>query len=190
MHFPRLAALALGAWLGGTLLVLLFSSQNVRLVNDLIRAPVKEAVDHMVKIQESELRLILNYHASEGNRWLRSNWELAELGLGVVLLLTLFFAPGGKRYLIIVSLLMIFAVVFQHWFLSPEIDRLSPAAGFDQPDAVSVARDRLRSLESGYWTSQALTLVLGLLLAAGLAKRSRRHRQDRHEKETESSGGF
>ena len=168
----------MGAWLGGTLVVLLLSTQNVRLGNELIRTPAKEAVDTMVKVPESELRLLLNYHAAEGNRWLRSNWELAEVGLGVALLLSLFFAPGGKRYLIIVSLLMIFSTAFQHWFLTPEIDRLSPLAGFAQPDTVSVARDRLRSLESGYWTSQVLTLALGLLLAAGLVKRGHRRRQE------------
>ena len=68
MHFRRLSALALGAWLAGTLLVTASRSENTRSVDELIRTPAREAVDVMAKMQESDVRILMLYHASEDNR--------------------------------------------------------------------------------------------------------------------------
>lgn len=176
MHFRRLAALMLGAWLGGSLIVTSFTSQNMRVVDEIIRTPAREAVDVMVKVQESEMRIMLAYHASEGNRWLVRNWEIAQLVLGVVLLVALLFSVGGNKYPIVLSVLMLSTVVFLHWFLTPQMETLSRSVEFINPDQVSVARDRLRSLQTGYSTAEWLKLALGLATAWGLLRRVRRRR--------------
>jgi len=178
MHFRRFASLVLGGWLAGSLLLLALTAQNARIVDRLIRTPVKEAVDYMVKLQEADLRVLMNYHAEEANDWARQSWETVQLVLGVVVLLSLFLSTGGKRYTVVLCVLMICSVVFQHWFLEPQSQRLMQATVFVKPDQMSVERDRLRSLETGYRTTEILKLSLGALLAWGLIKRGRRHHRE------------
>ncbi len=126
MHFRRLAALALGAWLGGSIILMSFTARNAGAVDQLIRAPAKAAVEYMVKLPEPDLRMLLNYHGSEVNRGMRRNWELIQFGLGALVLLGLFFGSGGKRYTIPLCLLMLVSVAFLHWFLAPEIAKVAP----------------------------------------------------------------
>jgi hypothetical protein len=73
---------------------------------------------------------------------------------------------------------MICSVVFQHWFLEPQSQRLMHATVFVKPDQMSVERDRLRSLEAGYRTTEILKLSLGVVLAWGLLKRGRRRHHE------------
>jgi hypothetical protein len=174
MHFRRLASLALGGWLAGSLLMLAFTVRNAGVVDEIIRTPAKQAVDVMVKLQESDVRMLLNYHAETVNRRAWRGWEITQFVLGGVLLLSLFFSVGGKRYTIILCLMMISSAAFQHWFLTPRAEELAQAAVFVKPDQISVQRDRLQSVQSGYTTTEALKVALGILLAWGLLKRSRR----------------
>jgi hypothetical protein len=179
MHFRRLAALVLGAWLGGSLLITTFTAQNKRFVDQILSTPALEAVDFMVKIQEADVRILLGYQASEGNRWLVRTWEVAQLALGAVLLVSLFLSVNGNKYPIVLCLLMIGTVVFLHWFLTPQMERLSRAVDFVKPGQISVARDRLRSLETGYSIAETLKLMLGLGAVWGLLLRARRRRGHR-----------
>ncbi len=178
MHFRRLASLVLGGWLAGSLLLLAFTAQNVRVVDQLIRTPAKQAVDFMVKLQESDLRVLMNYHAQEVNNWARQSWEIAQLALGMALVLSLFFSTSGKRYTVLMCLLMICSVVFQHWFLTPQTQKLMQDTVFVKPDQLSVERDRLRSLDTGYRTTEIVKLGLGVVLAWGLLKRGRRRHHE------------
>ena len=178
MHFRRLASLVLGGWLAGSLLMMAFTSRNLTVVDELIRSPAKEAVDMMVKLQESEVRMLFNYHGAEVNSWAARTWEIAQLGLGLVLLVSLFFSVGGKRYTLILCLMMISSVAFQHWFLTPKMYQLTQATVFVKPDQLSVERDRLHSMQTGYTTTESLKLVLGLIMAWGLLKRGYRHQRE------------
>jgi hypothetical protein len=178
MHFRRLASLILGGWLAGSLLALAFAAKNLGIVDELVRTPAKEAVDVMVKLQESEIRTLMNYHGEMVNRWVWRTWESAQFVLGAVLLMSLFFSIGGKRYTMILCLMMIASTAFQHWFLTPKVDQLTQATVFVKPDQLSVERDRLRSVQAGYSTTEALKVTIGILLAWGLLKRGRRRQRD------------
>jgi hypothetical protein len=177
MHFRRLAALALGLWLGGSVVVMMFTAQNSRIVDEIVRRPAREAVDVLVKVQESDLRMLLNYHATEGNHWLRSNWELVQLVLGGVTLLALFLGTGRSNSPIVFCILMIATVAFLHFFMTPQIQRLELGVDFTRPEVVSVTRDRLRSLQTGYQVAEYVKLALGGFTAIGLLKRASRSRR-------------
>ncbi len=178
MHFRRLAAMLMGAWLAGSVLVMLFTSRNLETVSEVIDRPAKEAIDTSIKLQSSDWRLMLNYHASEVNRWITSNWEIAELCLGVAVFLAVFFSPGGKHSVLLLCVMMIAITVFLHWFMTPQIERIGRSVQFVGPGVVSVARDRLRSLETGYWTGLMVKLILGLLTALLLLGRGRRRHRE------------
>jgi hypothetical protein len=177
MHFRRFASLALGGWLAGSILLIAITSQNVRIVERLVRIPAKAAAESMVRMQESDVRMLMNYHAENLNRWAYSTWEITQMVLGVALLLSLFLSAGGKRYTMILCVLMIATVIFQHWFVTPQMEKMAQAAAFVKPDQVSVERDRLASMQSAYTTTEAVKIGVGVLLAWGLLQRGRRRRE-------------
>jgi hypothetical protein len=177
MHFRRFASLALGGWLAGSLLLIAITSHNVQVVESLVRTPAKAAAESMIRMQESDVRLLMAYHADDVNRWAYGVWEVTQMALGVAVLLGLLLSAGGKRYTTILCLMMIAAVIFQHWFVTPQTNRLAQTAIFVKPDQVSVERDRMASMQTAYLTTEGVKLLFGVLLAGGLLKRGRRRRE-------------
>ncbi len=174
MNFQRLSAIALGAWMAGSLLVAWFRVENSRATDQLIRTPPREAVDVLAKLQELESRALLRYHAYETNRLVTRNWELTQFALGAVVLAGLFLSPSGGRFPALMCVLMMAAVAFLHWFLTPQMNSLTRAAAFARTAQEMVAQDRVRSLQTGYQTVEYLKLGAGCLLALALLKRVRR----------------
>ena len=176
MHYRRLSALALGAWLAGSVLVSVFRMESSRAVDQMIRTPAREAVDTLAKLQESEVRAVMHYQVAETNRLVTRQWELAQFGLGALVLTGLFFTPSGSKYPAVLCVLMLATVAFLHWFMTPQIESLARSAVFATTAQESLAQDRLNSLQTGYSTAEYLKLALGAVLAWGLLKRVRRGR--------------
>jgi hypothetical protein len=128
----------------------------------------------MVKLEQREGRVVLRHFAAELDRRLRRHWEYVEIGLGLMVLISLFLGSSGKRYPGVLCVLMLGCVCFLHWFVGPEMEKLAPAADFVQDTQVSVMRDRYRSLSQVYSTTVAVKLALGSVLTFGLIKRRRR----------------
>jgi hypothetical protein len=173
MHFIRLASLCMGAWLAGTILVWVVN-QNSPIIEGLVQKPSREASKVMVKLSQPEGRAVLRHFAAELDRRLRKNWEMVEIGLGLTVLISLFWGSGGKRYPGVLCVLMLGCVGFLHWFVGPEMEKLAPAADFVQDSQPSVTRDRYRSLSQAYSITVAVKLALGSVLVLGLIKRRRR----------------
>jgi hypothetical protein len=163
----------MGAWLAGCILILI-ANQNAPIVERLVRSPSMEAAKTMVKLEQTEGRMLLRHFAAQVDRRLRSTWERVEIGLGLAVLLSLFLGSGGKRYPGLLCLLMLGCVCFLHWFLGPEIERLAPAVDFAPDAQASSLRERYSSLSEAYTTIAAIKLVLGFVAAFGLIKRRRR----------------
>jgi MYXO-CTERM domain-containing protein len=176
MHTRRLAAIIMGAWLAGMVLMLALPERNLASVDELLRAPSPRAAKLLEQIDEANARPLLIHYASELNRWLVRNWERVQLGLGAALLLCLFFGVEGKRFTVVICLLMLAMTASLHWFLTPEMEKLAATVDFAVPSEPSLAHDRWRSLQSGYATAEGIKLVLGLVLAGGLLSRRRRRR--------------
>ena len=174
MHFNRLAALALGAWLAGGLLTFIVVSYNTQSVLKVMSDNNPDLSRIKNKLGPDEGRALLRYQAYNANIELRRNWQRIELGLGVIVLLGLFFGVDGKRHTLVLCVLMLLTVIFLHWLLMPEVSRLTAGIAFVPDSQPSVARDRLASLQSGYWMTETVELALGFLLAAVMLKRRRR----------------
>jgi len=166
----------MGAWLAGMVCMLVLPEKNLASVDELLRNPSPKAARLLEKVVEADARPLLVHYASELNRWLVRNWERAQLLLGVALLLCLFFGVEGKRFAVVICLVMLATIASLHWFLTPEIEKLAATVDFTVADEPSVARDRLRNLRAGYSTAEGIELVLGLVLAGDLLSRRRRRR--------------
>src|SRR5512147_2272332 len=115
MHFRRLACVALGSWLAGSALLLALASYNLRTIEPLVRLPSKAAAETMVRVQDSDARVLMRYHADDVNRWAWGSWEIARFVLGLVVPLSLFLSVGGKRCSMLICVLMLGVAAFQHW---------------------------------------------------------------------------
>jgi hypothetical protein len=164
-------------WLAGSLLHFAMGWVGKDTVQSILWQPSPQVLKLSTNLEPRALGLLLHHGAAEAYRRVTRHWEAAQILLGLGLLATLFFAPGGKRYTLILCTLMLGSVLFLRWFISAEIRALSPGADFVLDTEESLARDRLRSLETGYLIIDASKFALGLVLAFGLIKRSRRRKE-------------
>jgi tetrahydromethanopterin S-methyltransferase subunit F len=185
MHFNRLAALALGAWLAGGLLTLIVATHNTQSVLEVMSDNNPDLSRIKNKLGPDEGRALLRYQAYNANLELRRNWQRVELGLGVIILLGLFFGVDGKRHTLVLCVLMLLTVIFLHWLLMPEVSRLTAGIAFVPDSQPSVARDRLASLQAGYSMTETVELALGFLLAAVMLQRRRRRAKVTRAPETD-----
>lgn len=177
MHYFRLAALLTGAWVAGSVFHLTSRWVSGETVQAMVWQPRPEVAKLTVNLEPKALGLVMRHVAAEVNRRVTRYWELAQILLGLALLATLFFGPDGKRYTLVLCMLMLGSVLFLRWFISSEIRALTPAADFVLDTEESLPRDRLRSLETGYQIIDTVKIALGLTLGFGLVKRSRRRKE-------------
>ena len=167
MHTRRFAALLLGAWLAGSSFMIAIAIGNFHAVDRLLESPASPAEQYVKAIGKSPARTFLRYMASEQNRSYFNKWELAQLGIGVALVITLVFATGRNRIIMGVSLALLLIVVVQHWLLAPHLNTAGRAIDFIPPEAPSLERVRFWRFQNAYWWLEA---AKGLL-AAGLSVR-------------------
>jgi len=174
MHFRRLASLFLGAWLCGSFFMTWVATQNFRMVDEVLATPSPGAAADIAFLGKEPARMFLRHLVSEQNRHFFQTWELAQLALGTLLLICLFFGVDGRPSLMILTILMMCCVSLMHWWLTPEIVRIGRQIDFIPASTASALRDRFWSFHTAYSTTEVLKLMLGFALLVGLLRRSRR----------------
>jgi hypothetical protein len=178
MHYRRFACFVLGLWFAGGLFMMMVATQNFRAVDRLLAAPVPAATQQIDALGKNEARMFLRHQVGEQNRWYFDTWEKLQLGLGALLLLTLFFAANGKPSMVVLSLLMLVAVGLQHWLMTPQIVELGRAIDFVPEAKPSPERIRLWDFHAAYTATEVAKLGLGLFLTGRLLVRRRRRSRD------------
>src|SRR3984957_7269440 len=84
-HWHRIAALVVGCLILGSLFMIFVATQNFATVDRVLAAPPQEAVPMLETLGAENSRLLLRYLAGEENRLFFTSWELAQIGLGVLL---------------------------------------------------------------------------------------------------------
>ncbi len=170
MHFHRLAALLLGAWLGGSVFMDMVATQNFRSVDRLLTAPPMQVAERVQALGGHDAaRVFLRYQVSEQNRWYFQVWERVQIALGAALLLVLAFGAGPKRLALLIMVLMLAMVIVMHFFLTPEITRLGRTFDF----APAADRTRFWTLHGMYSAGELIKLGLGIVLAVRLLLRTK-----------------
>lgn len=174
MHYRRLASLILGAWLGGSLFLMAVATRNFRVVDEIVSAPDPEASQYIQKIGRGEARILLRHQASLQNLGLFENWELVQLGLGLLVLLALFFGVESRPSAMVLTLIMIAGVAFQHWLLTPKIVTLGHVIDLIPSKIVSEQHTHFWNYQTAYRITELAKMSLGVLLALTLLRRRRR----------------
>jgi hypothetical protein len=178
MHPRRSAALLLGGWLAGSLLMMLVATQNFRSVDRLLSDPSARAKQSIQTLGHEESRALLRHHASEQNRWYFESWERIELALGTLLIAAIFLADPRRRRGMFAAGVMLAAVALTHWVLTPEIARLGRTIDFTAAAEAAPARDRFALFHSAHTITELVKLGLGAVLAVQLLKRRRARRAE------------
>ena len=76
----------LGAWIAGSLFMIMVATQNFGSVDRLLAAPSSAAAAQIQTMGREKARAFLRYQVSEQNRWYFETWEKIQLALGVALL--------------------------------------------------------------------------------------------------------
>jgi hypothetical protein len=179
MHTRRMAAFLLGAWLGGSLLMILIQVENLRFTASLLSAPSDQAIEIIKDTgHRQNVEMLLRYQASEQNRRYSYVWEEAQFGLALILGGCLFLGTQRRIFPMVFCGLMLLMVLFEHFGVTPELVYRGRAADFPPGNTAYGVQTRVWALDQVYAWVEGTKLVLGALLAGYLfifrARRMRR----------------
>src|SRR5882724_4728791 len=116
MKIQHLTCAILGAWIAGSLFMIMVATQNFRSVDRLLAAPGRAGAQ-VETMGHDAARAFLRYQVSEQNRWYFETWEKVQLALGIALLAALW--RQGK---VLISLALMFALLLaERFYMTPEI---------------------------------------------------------------------
>ena len=165
-----LALLLVGAWLASSLIMFFVAIQNFRTVDHILTQPGAEAAGPVSAVPVATLRPLLRHLSSELNRLYFFAWGLAQivLGLGVLVLVV------RQRTPMILCATMLALVVGLALFVTPQITQVGRALDFVSrtplPPASEPVMAKFWKLHAAYTGLDSLKLVLGFVLAWKLGK--------------------
>lgn len=170
IQFRRLAAILLGAWLGGSILTDVAVTENFNTIDTFLQTPGNIAASaELNNIGRDRERLLLRRNAGEENTWIFTNWERVEVAIGGALFLVLLFGGRPQKLLLGLCLAMTAVVAAQHFFLLAPIADLGRRVNYlPASDPESVKFWRLHGVYSGL---EIAKILLALVFAARLTLR-------------------
>lgn len=151
----------LGAWIAGSLFLILVATQNFRSVDRLLSAPAG-ATSQIEKMGHEEARTFLRYQVSEQNRWYFETWEKIQLALGLALLAV---TLRQGRIASAMAAVMFALLLTQRFWITPEIVRIGRVIDF-APQAPE--RGIFWMFHGVYSAVELAKLALGFLLSGRL----------------------
>jgi hypothetical protein len=164
------AALLLGAWLGGSILTDVAVTENFNTIDPFLQTPGNVAASaELNKIGRDQERMLLRRNAGEENTWIFTNWERVEVAIAGGLFLVLLFGGAPQKLLLGLCLGMAAVVGVQHFLLLPSIADIGRRVDFlPASDPESVLFWRMHGIYSGL---EILKILLAFVFAARLTIR-------------------
>jgi len=174
MHYTRIAAFFVGAWLLGSVFQAFVATRNFRVVDSMLRTPPAEATNMLQKLGPDESRQLLRYVAGEENREMFEIWEVAQLAIGAALTALLLFGVE-KRLLAGLAGAMLALTLFQHLKITPDLVALGRLLDFRPANAEPQMHHQFWRLHGIYGGIEVAKMLLALTISGFLfAMRSRR----------------
>ena len=147
---------------------------NFQGVDRLLETPDMAASQHIKVLGTDSARTLLRHQVSELNRYLFESWEMTQLCVGVVLIITLLFATNGEKlYMGLTGLLLLFVIV-EYFLVTPQVASLGRAIDFIPDEAPSVERIKYWRFQNAYWVLEVLKMIT--LVGVSLRLLTVRHR--------------
>ncbi|MBK5292620.1 MAG: hypothetical protein JJE04_13200 [Acidobacteriia bacterium] len=173
MRIKRVAILWLGAWLGASLFMGWVSTTGSDSADFVVKSNSVRAQKEVKEIGVHRTRALLQFHMAESIRNRTYDWEAAQLGIGLVLVILLLFGTNGERVSMGLSVLMLVFVGIMHWIMTPQIMELGRGIDFASSEDMIPERQAFWSYFRSYTYMEVLKFVLGVILAVNLLFRSR-----------------
>lgn len=175
MHYSRVGAFLLGAWLGCSLFLAVLAFQNVRLAGRLAGGSIPPATQIINAAGPEQAKLLLRHFAWEQNRFYFTNWEMFQMPVAVMLALFLYLTTDRRILPPILCGLMLVLVMFEYFAITPEFIYRGREADFPPGSLAFGAEARVWVLTEVLIGAEAAKLLIGGVLASYLfAYRSRR----------------
>ncbi len=169
MHTRRVATFLLGAWLGGSVLMILIQAANLHFTDALLSAPSDQAAAFLKHAgSPQDLAAMLRYQAAEQNRRYDEVWQDVQFGLAVILAAALFLGTQRRIFPLAICGLMLLVLIFQRTVVSPELSFRGRATDFPVENAPSNALLRVSVMRQVYGWVEGTKLLLGIVLAGYL----------------------
>jgi hypothetical protein len=168
MHTRRLATFLLGGWIGCSLLMDFLTLENLHTPGMVLATATAPAAKLLGLLSNDDANLILRYQAAEMNRHNAYTWELVEIALALALLACLFLGTQRRKLPLLLCLLMLVALAFQHFAISPELAYRGRDTDFPPGNTAFGPQSGLLGMEQIYGGVEALKLLLGGVLASYL----------------------
>lgn len=173
MHSRRLACFLLGLWLGGGLILIWITRQNLSVPDRILAQPDPAATLRMKLLGRDEARNLLRYEASEMNRYYLEVWEIVQIVLGALFFFFLLFGTTEGKFPLTLALLLLVLILVERFLLTPELYGLGKLLDFGAPAAMHGERARYRVIDAAYFAIELAKWAMQLLLAGLLIGRSR-----------------
>jgi hypothetical protein len=164
MHRHRAAAFLAGCLILGSLFMIFVATQNFGVADRVLAAPAPQAAQMFQTLGAENARLLLRYLAGEDNRLFFTTWELAQIGLGLVLTATLLLGIKSRLAAGLAGAALII-VLFQRFEVTPQMIALGRLIDFGQ-GAGSAAYSQFWRLHGLYGVLEVLKITLYIVVAA------------------------
>ena len=164
----RIATFLTGAWIGCSILILAVVLQNPSAAGRMASAPVDEARPLIEKLGVTDAQTLLRHYTNEQSRSYLANWELTQMVLAVVMVITL--ALSGQRWVIPVSLTLVMFVIvlFEHFGILPDLLFYGRQADFVRAEASYSLESQMWMLTRTYGAVEVVKLLCGGVMASYL----------------------
>jgi hypothetical protein len=167
MNIRCFAGWLLGAWIAGSLFMIMVATQNFRSVDRLLAAP-GGAGGRIEQMGRQDARTFLRYQVSEQNRWYFETWEKVQLALGAGLVVVLWTGLPGRKVFALAAVAMMALLLAERFYLTPEIVRLGRLIDFVPQAPPTPERDIFWRYHGAYSAVELSKLALGCFLSARL----------------------
>jgi hypothetical protein len=182
----RIAAMLLGIWLGGILMISVATPAAFLSVDDLLASPSATTAKALKLLGPVTVKELLFQQVGESNRGLFNFWGYAQLTIATLVFLLLLFFTTVRRPVLGLSLGMLLMALLMNLFLIPRIGAIGREirAG-TRVDPVE-AQEKFKLLHMGFTLFELAVALLGVILAALLLRaRSKSTRMRRRSRGSE-----
>ena len=163
MGFRRIVAFLMGAWIGGSALLIFGVYQNFNAIDEILKNPPDAVQKDVDMLGAERVRVLLRYSAGIENVDTFSTWEEVQIGIGL-LATVLLFLEKSTRVLATLPLAMTLLVLFLHFRISPDIAWSHRLFAFAPWAAESHGRDEFWRLHAIYEGVDFVKCLFGIVL--------------------------
>ena len=158
------ATALLGVWLGWTVFMWFAATRAFRTVDRVLSSPAPQFTAATQPLGHDQTRVILRHLASEINRAFFQAYGVAEILLGIVLLLLVWWQTPRDTFALVLTGVMLALVLILTGAIMPQIISIGRSIDFLPRDPAPAVMPRFWMLHGAFTALDGVKLLAGLVL--------------------------